>query len=102
MKNWMKFLETLAGKLTAILAFAVLIIVVIAQFGHRIPDEYRTLVYVVAIGAMIIFTVQIFVRYRAKSPETQTSISKPASSLNLYHPSQKSCRLFPPTRGQNI
>ncbi len=80
MKNWMKSLETLAGKLTAILAFAALIIIVLALIGERIPEEYRALVYVTAIGAMIIFTLQIFMRYRVKSPKPQTLISKSVSS----------------------
>lgn len=52
MKNWSKLLETLAGKLTAILAFAALIIIVLALIGDRIPKDYRSLVYVLAIGAM--------------------------------------------------
>jgi hypothetical protein len=34
-----KFLETLAGKLTAILAFAVILVVVIAVLGERIQDR---------------------------------------------------------------
>lgn len=63
MKDWMKFFETLAGKLTAILAFAVLLIVVLALWGGQIPAEYRPLVYIVAILAMVIFTVQV-VLYR--------------------------------------
>ena len=56
MKNWSKLLETLAGKLTAILAFAALIIVILALIGNRIPSDYRVLVYVIAIGAMLVFT----------------------------------------------
>lgn len=65
MKNWSKLLETLAGKLTAILAFAALIIVILALIGNRIPGDYRVLVYVIAIGAMLVFTYQVFVRSRA-------------------------------------
>ena len=65
MKNWSKLLETLAGKLTAILAFAALIIVILALIGNRIPSDYRVLVYVIAIGAMLVFTYQVFVRSRA-------------------------------------
>ena len=61
MKVWMKLLETLAGKLTAILAFAVLVVVVLALVGESIPEKFLPLVYIVAIGAMIIFTIQIFV-----------------------------------------
>ncbi len=73
MKNWMmKFLETLAGKLTAILAFAVMIIVVLALWGNRIPVEYRPLVYIVAILAMVIFTIQIFMHKPAVKRGKQT------------------------------
>ncbi|MBO9369334.1 MAG: hypothetical protein J7555_11405 [Chloroflexi bacterium] len=58
MKDWMmKFFETLAGKLTAILAFAVLLIALLALWGSRIPPDYKALVYIVAILAMVIFTL---------------------------------------------
>ena len=40
MKNWMKILEILAGKLTAILAFAALAIVLFALIGESIPENY--------------------------------------------------------------
>lgn len=75
MKNWSKLLETLAGKLTAILSFAALIIVILALIGNRIPSDYRVLVYVIAIGAMLVFAYQVFVRSRAKGDAEE---SKPA------------------------
>lgn len=76
---WSKLLETLAGKLTAILAFAVLIIIVLALIGNRIPTDYRVLVYVVAIGAMLVFTYQVFVRSRVKGGEEKSlPVSAPA------------------------
>jgi formylglycine-generating enzyme required for sulfatase activity len=68
----MKFLETLAGKLTAILAFAIVLIISLAVFGERIPERFLSLVYIAAIGAMIIFTIQILIRHR--SPDTQNPI----------------------------
>ncbi|GAB4504580.1 MAG: hypothetical protein Fur0043_15740 [Anaerolineales bacterium] len=65
MKDWMmKFFETLAGKLTAILAFAVLVILLLALLGVHIPAEYRPLVYIVAILAMVIFALQVVLRRR--------------------------------------
>lgn len=64
MKDWMKFFETLAGKLTAILAFAVLLIVVLALWGGQIPADYRLLVYIVAILAMVIFIAQVILYRR--------------------------------------
>ncbi len=80
MKNWSKLLETLAGKLTAILAFAALIIVILALIGNRIPSDYRVLVYVIAIGAMLVFTYQIFVRSRARADVEE---SKPALATSV-------------------
>jgi formylglycine-generating enzyme required for sulfatase activity len=85
MKDWSKLLETLAGKLTAILAFAALIIIVLALAGNRIPDDYRVLVYVIAIGAMLVFTYQIFVRSRAKPDVGE---SKSASSATVVESPQ--------------
>jgi len=65
MKDWMmKFFETLAGKLTAILAFAVLLIALLALWGSRIPPDYEALVYIVAILAMVIFAAQVITRRR--------------------------------------
>lgn len=80
MKIWLKFLETLAGKLTAILAFAALIIVILALIGNRIPADYRLLVYVVAIGAMVIFTVQIFMRKKHVDPNPVSGVAQPAET----------------------
>jgi|GEM_PF-5481830 len=74
MKDWMmKFFETLAGKLTAILAFAVLLIALLALWGSRIPPDYRALVYIVAILAMVIFTVQVLTK-RRKQPSLDGEI----------------------------
>lgn len=53
-----EFLNTLAGKLTAILAFALLVIIMLSWFGASIPGEYQALVYIVVIGAMLIFAWQ--------------------------------------------
>ncbi len=72
MKDWMmKFFETLAGKLTAILAFAVLVIALLALWGDRIPSDYRLLVYVVAILAMMIFMAQVIVRHKKSISSNQ-------------------------------
>src|SRR3990172_739195 len=71
MKDWMKskFLETLAGKLTAILAFAILLIAILALLGAQIEDRWLPLVYIVAILAMIIFTYEIFAKNKPSSEE---------------------------------
>ena len=67
MKDWKEYLSifkeffnTLAGKLTAILAFALLVIVILSWFGAGIPAEYLPLVYIVVIVAMLISGYQAF------------------------------------------
>ncbi|WKZ49272.1 MAG: SUMF1/EgtB/PvdO family nonheme iron enzyme [Anaerolineales bacterium] len=90
MKNWSKLLESLAGRLTAILAFAALIIIVLALIGNRIPSEYRALVYVLAIGAMLVFAYQVFVRSRGK-----TEIQKPVSDSSTVQPKERPTREKP-------
>ena len=82
MKNWMKFLETLAGKLTAILAFAILLIVLIALIGACIEDRFLPLVYIAALGAMAIFTYQIFVRYKSSGAHGEKNANVPAPVQN--------------------
>ena len=64
MKDWFKskFFETLAGKLTAILAFAILLVAILAILGTRIENRWLPLVYIVAIGAMLVFSYQIFLQ----------------------------------------
>jgi formylglycine-generating enzyme required for sulfatase activity len=75
MKDWFKskFFETLAGKLTAILAFAILLIAILALLGSKIQDRWLPLVYIVAIGAMLIFIYQIFSRSRTKTDSSSSS-----------------------------
>lgn len=75
-----KFLETLGGKLTAILSFAVILVVVLAVLGSRIEDRWLPLIYVVAIAAMGIFTYQIFARNRSKTNVAQQPVPSPTLS----------------------
>ena len=82
MKKWMNFFETLAGKLTAILAFAILLVALLALIGNSIPEKYLPLVYIVAIGAMIIFTIQIFVRGR-KTNDSDNNASSISAGKNI-------------------
>ena len=90
MKDWSKLLETLAGRLTAILAFAALIIIILALIGDGIPQDYRALVYVLAIGAMLVFTYQIFVRSRSNSfSEKPTSTSSTVLASGPITPKTK-------------
>ena len=59
------FWVELAKKLTAILAFTVLIVIIIALLGDRIPAGYQVLIYIVVIGGMLIFVLQTYLTARA-------------------------------------
>jgi len=94
MKDWKEYLQyfkdffnTLAGKLTAILAFAVIILIALSWFGAGIPREYLPLAYIVVIGAMLIYLLQPFVAAAAdKQKESQpalTGLSKTAPPTEL-------------------
>ena len=65
-KYFKDFFETLAGKLTAILAFALLVIIALGWFGASIPPDYKWLVYIVVIGAMLIFAAQAIAKVAEK------------------------------------
>jgi len=98
MKN-MRFLDTLAKALPDILAFAVLLIVVLALFGAKIPEGYMPLAYIAAIGAMLIFTLLRVLHWRKESerekpdekgvdlpdipPAVETPPARPAMNLRL-------------------
>lgn len=79
-----KFLETLAGKLTAILAFAIVLIVILAVLGARIEDRWLPLVYIVAIAAMGIFTYEVFAQNKLPAKEGETG-EKPNPSVSEPH-----------------
>lgn len=85
--NWLKdlfkskFLETLAGKLTAILAFAVILVLVLAALGERIEDRWLPLVYIVAITAMGIFTYEVFVQNKPLSKRKEMEEEKPKTEI---------------------
>lgn len=63
--EWQDVSKELAKKLTPILAFGVLIIIVVALLGGSIPDAYQTLIYVVVIGAMVIYAAITLFQLRA-------------------------------------
>lgn len=76
------FFNTLAGKLTAILAFALIVIIVLGWFGAFIPPDFINLVYIVVILAMLIFAVQaiaqVWAKHRSQAPKHEPiSISAP-------------------------
>jgi formylglycine-generating enzyme required for sulfatase activity len=76
MEHWKKFLDTLAAKLTAILAFAILVIFLISLLGDRIPATYKWLIYLAVLGAMVIFALQVILDSMAKVKE-KPSTGKP-------------------------
>ena len=69
------FFDTLAGKLTAILAFALLVIIALGWFGASIPPDYKGLVYIVVILAMLIFAgqaiAQVWEKHRSQAAKSQ-------------------------------
>jgi len=81
------FFDTLAGKLTAILAFALLVIIALGWFGAAIPAEYKGLVYVVVILAMLIFAgqalSQVWAKHRDQAPQpVPNPVPNPAPTDN--------------------
>jgi hypothetical protein len=83
-KYFKDFFETLAGKLTAILAFALLVIVALGWFGASIPADFKWLVYIVVIGAMLIFAVQAIAKVAEKrraEPSAPVTVPQPAQPM---------------------
>jgi len=66
MKEWKDILVELARKLTALFAFVVLIVIVIAVFGGKIPAVFQALIYIVVIGGLLIYALQQFLQIRAR------------------------------------
>ena len=82
--NDKEFWVELAKKLTAILAFTVLIVIIIALLGERIPAGYQVLIYIVVIGGMLIFVLQTTLSARAEykqaageTPKAEQLVSQP-------------------------
>ena len=57
MKEWKDIFVELAKKLTAPLAFAVLFVVALSQFGEQIPPQYINLVYDIGVGALAVWVI---------------------------------------------
>ncbi len=81
------FFNTLAGKLTAILAFALLLIIALSFFGASIPVEYRLLVYIVVISAMLISAIQAVMEVVQKHRATRPEIPAPQAETPKPEPS---------------
>ena len=66
MKEWKDILLELAKKLTPLLAFVVILVIVIALLGNKIPDTFSTLVYILSIGGLVGYAVQQIMQLRGK------------------------------------
>ncbi len=75
-----EFFNTLAGKLTGFLAFALLLIVVLGLFGAGIPETYRPLVYGVVIFALVVSFVLALYQMRAGAKAGETPVQSPSPS----------------------
>ena len=64
MQGWKDFLLALGKKLTPILAFVVLLVLVFAWYGDKISSMFQALMYVVVIGGMLIYSLQEILRHR--------------------------------------
>ncbi len=86
MEKWKDFLNTLAGKLTAILAFAVLVLVLIAWFGSRIVPDFVWLIYIIVILAAVIYAALEIIKARQppepKTPAAETPPNKKPAPEN--------------------
>lgn len=53
--DWKDIAKELAGRLTAGMALAVLTIIALGYWGNNIPPVYQTLIYIVVIGALLVY-----------------------------------------------
>ncbi len=66
MKEWKDILLELAKKLTAMFAFVVILVIVIALLGNNIPDTFSTLVYILSIGGLLVYAALQYLQLRGK------------------------------------
>ncbi|RLD03131.1 MAG: hypothetical protein DRI56_13020, partial [Chloroflexota bacterium] len=74
-ENWKEVLNTVAGKLTAGFAFAVVMFVAVAQFGEQIPSQYQPLPYVLIGLAYVGYALREVMNARQSKSESQTPSS---------------------------
>ena len=79
MENWKEILPILGKKLTAPLAFAVLVILSLGLFGGGIPAAYQALIYFVVIAALILYAAPIVAK----------TLSKPQPEIHPPEPEPK-------------
>jgi formylglycine-generating enzyme required for sulfatase activity len=87
MNHHKDILPELAKKLTAPLAFAVLIVIVVAALGGSIPPVFQALIYIVVIGGMLLYAAQSVAVELAKrkesAPPPAVGSGSPASSAQV-------------------
>ena len=72
MQAWKEIIKILAGKLTAGLAFAVIMLIVVAKFGGQLPPRYQSLPYwLIGVGYGVYAVLEI-ARARSRRPTPQT------------------------------
>ncbi len=74
MKDWKEILNTLAGKLTAGLAFAIILVFLISLYGEEIPAHYESFIYIIiGVSYLGYFLLEIF-RVQQKSSSKKENI----------------------------
>jgi formylglycine-generating enzyme required for sulfatase activity len=80
----------LAKKLAPILAFPVLVIIVVALLGDRIPPDFRNLINIVVISGMVIYAAQAAYKvYLETRPQLSKPEPQPPPSIPEPSPSPK-------------
>ena len=75
MKDWKEILNTLAGKLTAGLAFAILLVFLISRFGEKIPAHYEDFIYIiVGVSYLGYFLLEILRMGQKSSLEKENTV----------------------------
>jgi len=72
------FLKILASKLAGIPAFLILAIIVIAIFGEKVPSVFQALIYILCIGGLIVYILQV--RIEETTKRIQAVAQKPLPS----------------------
>jgi len=98
-KDWAALLKALAGRLTAGLAFAVAMVIVIALLGDRIPADYRPLPWWLMGLGFLAHIVEVVLRFLAeRGQEFSSEQAPPLSSEKPEQEKSEERRDVPPSR----
>lgn len=86
--NSKEFWLELAKKLAPVMAFAILVLLVIALLGERIPPGFQALVYIVVIGALLVYAFS----------EIQAALARQKASQAPPAPAPAPLESAPPVR----